>query len=184
MLSWADRPGGTGALAVLGFAESSIFPVPPDPLLMALCLGKPRRSFNFALVLSIASVAGGMVGYGIGLYLWEAWSGWFFANIPGLTPAGFAKVEDLYQTYDFWAVFVAGFTPIPYKLFTIAGGVFKISFPIFVIASVVSRSARFFLIATLLYFYGPPIERFIDKYLGWLSLLFMILLLSGFLLLR
>lgn len=184
VLTWAERPGGTGALALLGFAESSVFPVPPDPLLMALCLGKPQRSYYFAAVLSAASVAGGMAGYAIGTFLWDSWSAWFFANVPGLTPAGFERVAQLYHTYDFWAVFAAGFSPIPYKLFTIAGGVFKINFAVFVLASVISRSARFFIVAGLLKRFGAPIERFIDRYLGWLALLFVVLLLGGFLLFR
>jgi len=184
VLSWAQRPGGTAALAALGVAESSVFPLPPDPLLMALCLGKPQRSYFFATVLSVASVAGGMIGYGIGMFFWDVWGGWFMANVPGVTQSGFDRVARLYQTYDFWAVFAAGFSPIPYKLFTIAGGVFRISFPIFVLASVLSRSARFFLIALLLRSYGVPIQSFIDRHLGWLSLLFVILLLGGFLFLR
>jgi membrane protein YqaA with SNARE-associated domain len=158
--------------------------VPPDPLLMALCLGKPRRSLYFAAILSVASVVGGVIGYLIGAYLWEAWGDWFFANIPGLTQENFNLVSGWYHDWDFWAVFVAGFTPIPYKVFTIAGGVFRISFPVFLLASAISRSARFFLIAILLYFYGPPIERFIDRHLGWLSVLFAILLVGGFLLLK
>ena len=180
VLSWADRRGGTVALAALGVAESSVFPVPPDPLLMALCLGKPRRSLFFAAVLSACSVLGGIIGYGIGAFLWDAWGNWFFANVPGLTRENFALVSGLYHKWDFWAVFVAGLTPIPYKVFTIAGGVFRISFPVFVLASAISRSARFFVIAILLYFYGPPIERFIDRYLGWLTVLFAALLIGGF----
>ncbi|HUU46564.1 MAG TPA: VTT domain-containing protein [Acidobacteriota bacterium] len=184
VLTWADRKGGTVALAVLGVAESSVFPVPPDPLLMALCLGKPRRSLFFAAVLSVASVLGGVIGYGIGVFLWDTWGSWFFANVPGLTQQNFDLVAGWYHKWEFWAVFVAGLTPIPYKVFTIAGGVFRISFPVFFLASAISRSARFFLIAVLLYFYGPSIERFIDRYLGWLTLLFAALLVGGFLLLR
>jgi membrane protein YqaA with SNARE-associated domain len=135
-------------------------------------------------MLSVASVIGGIIGYGIGALLWETWGSWFMSHVPGLTPAGFDRVGNLYRTYDFWAVFAAGFSPIPYKLFTIAGGVFGISFPAFVLASVLSRSARFFLIAWLLRKYGPPIRDFIDKYLGWLTLAFVVLLLGGFLLFR
>lgn len=184
VMSWAERPGGTVALAALGVAESSIFPIPPDPLLMALCLGKPERSYRFALILSVASVVGGMIGYGIGMYFWETWGGWFMSHVPGVTSDGFDHIAELYDTYNFWAVFAAGFTPIPYKLFTIAAGVFQISFPIFVFASIVSRSARFFLVAFLLKRYGKPIKRFIDHYLGWLTLGFAVLLIGGFVLLR
>lgn len=184
MLTWADRPNGTRALAALAFAESSFFPVPPDPLLMALCLGKPRRGYFFAVVASIASVVGGMAGYAIGYFLWHLVGSWFIANIPGVTQAGFDKVGALYDQYDFWAVFAAGFSPLPYKLFTLAGGVFKINFPIFVLASAISRSARFFLEAGLLRKFGPPIQGFIERNLGWLSFLFVILLFGGFWLLK
>ncbi len=184
VLSWADRPSGPRILAIVGFAESSVFPIPPDPLLMALCLGKPRRSLHFATILSIASVVGGMVGYGIGAFLWDAWGGWLMANVPGFSPEGFDRVGDLYRTYDFWAVFAAGFSPLPYKLFTIAGGVFRINFPVFVVASLISRSARFFLIALLMRRYGAPIEKFIERHFGWMSLAFVVLLVGGFLLFK
>ncbi len=184
ILSWADRPSGPRVLALLGFAESSVFPLPPDPLLMALCLGKPRRSLHFAAVLSVASVLGGMVGYAIGAFLWDTWGGWFMAHVPGFSPEGFARVGSLYNTYNFWAVFAAGFSPLPYKLFTIAGGVFRINFPIFVVASVISRSARFFIIAALMRRYGAPIEKFIERHFGWMSLVFVILLIGGFLIFK
>jgi len=182
MLSWADRPSGPTALVVLGVAESSVFPIPPDPLLMALCLGRPTRSFRFATMLSIASVIGGIIGYGIGAFMWDNWGAWFMSHVPGLTQSGFDRVGNLYRTYDFWAVFAAGFSPIPYKLFTIAGGIFQINFAVFVLASILSRSARFFLIAWLLRRYGAPIRLFIDQHLGWLSLAFVLLLFGGFLL--
>jgi len=184
ILSFAERPSGPRILALVGFAESSVFPIPPDPLLMALCLGKPRKSLHFAAVLSIASVVGGMVGYAIGAFLWQTWGPWFMAHVPGFSPEGFTRVQDLYNTYDFWAVFAAGFSPLPYKLFTIAGGVFKISFPVFVVASLISRSARFFIIALLMKRFGAPIEKFIERHFGWISLLFVILLVGGFLIFK
>lgn len=151
---------------------------------MALCLGRPRKSLHFATVLSIASVLGGIVGYGIGAFLWDTWGGWFMANVPGITPQGFERVRDLYNTYDFWAVFAAGFSPLPYKLFTIAGGVFRISFPVFVVASLISRSARFFIIALLMRRFGAPIEKFIERHFGWMSLVFVVLLVGGFLIFK
>lgn len=184
MLTWADRPNGPRALAALSFAESSFFPVPPDPLLMALCLGRPKRGFRFAFIASVFSVIGGMAGYAIGYFLWSLVGDWFIAHVPGVTEAGFHKVGALYDAYDFWAVFAAGFSPLPYKLFTLAGGVFQINFPIFVLASAVSRSARFFLEAALLHRYGPPIQGFIERNLGWLSFAFVVLLFGGFLLLK
>jgi membrane protein YqaA with SNARE-associated domain len=151
---------------------------------MALCLGKPKRSYFFATVTSIFSVVGGMVGYAIGFFLWQQVGGWFLAHVPGVSEASFERVGDLYRTYDFWAVFAAGFSPLPYKLFTLAGGVFEINFAVFLVASAISRSARFFLEAFLLRRYGEPMQVFIERNLGWLSLLFVVLLFGGFLLLR
>jgi membrane protein YqaA with SNARE-associated domain len=184
MLSWASRPGGTVALGVITFAESSFFPVPPDPLLLALALGKPKRALYFALVATIASVAGGIFGYWLGRTLWAAVGGFFYRYVPGVSPESFGAVQDLYNQYDFWAVFLAGLTPLPYKVFTLASGVFAISFPVFVIASVVSRGARFFMIAGLVYYFGPRIKDFIDRHFNRLAWAFGILLVGGFLLVK
>lgn len=184
VLSWAETPYGTPALGVLAFAESSFFPIPPDPLLIALALGKPRRAFFFAAACSVASVLGGIAGYFIGWAVWSAISTFFFSYVPGFSPETFEMVRGLYERWDFWAVFVAGFTPIPYKVFTLAAGVFQISFPVFVIASVVSRSARFFLLAGLIYFFGPGIQGFIDRYFDRLMWLFLAMLTGGFLILH
>jgi membrane protein YqaA with SNARE-associated domain len=184
VLSWAETPYGTPALGVLAFAESSFFPIPPDPLLIALALGKPRRAFFVAAVCSVASVLGGIAGYFIGWAIWAAVSTFFFAYVPGFSPETFEMVRDLYERWDFWAVVVAGFTPVPYKVFTLAAGVFQISFPVFVVASVVSRSARFFLLAGLIYFFGPGIQGFIDSYFDRLMWLFLAMLAGGFLVLH
>lgn len=180
VLHWADTRYGTPALATLSFAESSFFPVPPDVLLIALDMGKPKRSFYYALICSIASVLGGILGYYIGLGLWELLSGFFFSYIPGFTPEIFAKVQEMYNEYGFAAVLIAGFTPIPYKVFTIASGVFRMNFPLFVLASVISRSARFFIVSAMIYFFGEPIKKFIDKYFNLLSAAFVVLIILGF----
>jgi membrane protein YqaA with SNARE-associated domain len=180
VLTWADRPAAVPGLAVITLAEASVFPVPPDPLLMALCLGKPEKSYYYATVTSIFSVLGGILGYAIGHFLWGQVGDWFITNIPGVTPAGFDRVGGLYREYDFWAVFAAGFSPLPYKLFTLAAGVFEINFTVFLVASAISRSARFFLVAGLLKKFGPSMQRFIERNLGWLSLVFVLLLLAGF----
>lgn len=184
VLSWAATPYGAPALAVLAFAESSFFPVPPDPLLIALCLGASNRSLRFALITTLASVAGGIAGYLIGFSAWNALSGLFFAVVPGVTPEAFMRVQTLYNTYDFWAVFVAGLTPIPYKVFTLSAGVFAINFPVFVVASVLSRGARFFLVAALIWRFGQPVKGFIDRYFNTLTWVFAALLIGGFLLVR
>jgi membrane protein YqaA with SNARE-associated domain len=183
VLSWAEKPSGPRALGVLTFAESSFFPIPPDPLLVALALGSPRRALWFAGIATIASVAGGMFGYLLGWGLWELVRPFFFGYVPGVTPEAFERVRALYDQYDFMAIFIAGFSPIPYKVFTLSAGVFNISFPVFVIASLTSRGARFFIVAGLIYFFGPPIQSFIDRYFNKLVWLFVILLVGGFILL-
>lgn len=183
VLHWAETPYGAPALFLLAFAESSFFPIPPDVLLLALCISIPARSLRFAMIASTGSVLGGIAGYGIGTWLWEAVSGYFFAYVPGFTEQTFQRVQQLFATYDFWAVFTAGFTPIPYKIITIGAGVFKINFPVFIIASVISRSLRFFLVAGLIYKYGPAVRSFLEEYFNILTLVFMVLLICGFLVL-
>ena len=184
VLHWAETPYGAPALFILAFAESSFFPIPPDVLLLALCLSLPARSYRFALIASAGSVLGGMVGYGIGVGLWEGLAPVFYHYIPGFTEDVFRHVQRLFAEYDFWTVFAAGFTPIPYKVITIGAGVFRINFPIFVIASLISRSLRFFLIAWLLHYFGAPIRGFIEKYFNLLTLIVAGLLLLVFLLAR
>ncbi len=127
---------------------------------------------------------GGIIGYGIGAGAWSILSGWFYTYVPGVTPEAFAHVQALYDRWDFWAVFLAGLTPIPYKVFTISAGVFSISFPVFVLASLLSRGLRFFALAGLIYVYGAPITRFIDRYFNRLAWAFGVLLVGGFLVLR
>lgn len=184
VLHWADTPHGTVALFVLAFAESSFFPIPPDPLLVALCLGAAKRSLPFAAVATVASVAGGIAGYGIGAGAWHLVEGWFFAYVPGVDAESFAMVKGLYDRWDFWAVFLAGLTPIPYKVFTLSSGVFGINFSVFVVASVLSRGLRFFAVAALIYRFGPPIARFIDRYFDLLAVAFAVLLVGGFVVIK
>lgn len=180
VLHWARTPYGPAALGVLALAEASFFPIPPDPLLMALCLGAPRKSLRFAAITTVSSVLGGILGYVLGAGGWHLLDDFFFSFVPGVTPEAFAGIEEFYNRYDFWAVFLAGLTPIPYKVFTLSAGVFSINFPIFVLASVVSRGLRFFVIAGLIFRYGPPISRFIDRYFNVLSWAFAALLILGF----
>jgi len=181
VLHWAETPYGAPALFLLAMAESSFFPIPPDPLLIALCLGVPALSLRFALSATIASVVGGIIGYGIGAGAWTLLQDWFFAYVPGVSAESFARVQDLYARYDFWAVFLAGLTPIPYKVFTLSSGVFSINFGVFVLASVLSRGLRFFVLAGLIYRFGRPITRFIDRYFNLLVWVFGLLLVGGFL---
>ena len=181
VLRWADTRYGPHALALLALIESSVFPIPPDPLLMALCLGASKKSLRFAGIATAASVVGGVVGYWIGAALWDTVSDIFFAYVPGVTPERFVSVQALYVRWDFWAVFVAGLTPIPYKVFTISAGVFSIHFPTFVLASVLSRGLRFFLVAVLIYRFGDSMRSFIDRYFNRLTWIFGLLIVLGFL---
>ncbi len=184
VLHWADTPYGLQALAVLALVESSVFPIPPDPLLIALCLGASGRALRFAGVATVASVLGGILGYGIGAMVWVSVSGFFFEYVPGVSPEGFDSVQALYERWDFWAVFFAGLTPIPYKVFTITAGVFEINFPVFVFASALSRGLRFFLLAGLIHRYGESIRVFIDRYFNRLTWIFGLLLVLGFILIE
>ncbi len=184
VLSWAETPYGVPVLGLLAFAEASFFPVPPDVLLMALALAMPWQSYRFALVASIGSVAGGALGYLIGWGLWDIAGPYFYQYVPGVTAAGFDQVRGLFEQYDFWAIFAAGFTPIPYKIFTIAAGAFDINFPVFMLASLVGRSLRFFLVATMFYYLGRPARGLIEKYFNLLSILLLIVLIGVILLIR
>ena len=182
VLSWAETPYGSWALFLLAFSESSFFPVPPDVLLIALAVAIPNKSFKYALICSIGSVLGGCFGYLIG-WKFMALIGSRIVELYGLTPK-VETIEILYNKYDAWAVGIAGFTPIPYKVFTISAGMFQINFLVFVIASFVSRSARFFLVGGLIYTFGPQIQRFIDKYFNLLATVFTVLLVTGFILIK
>jgi membrane protein YqaA with SNARE-associated domain len=184
VLHWAETPYGPLVLFLLAVAESSFFPIPPDPLLIALCLGAIKKSWRFAFYASLASVIGGVIGYFIGLSVWELVDSFFFKYIPGFTESVFQKVMNNFHQYGFWYVFMAGFTPIPYKVFTIASGVFRLNFFLFFIASVLSRSLRFFVVAGLFRKFGPGIKTFIDKYFNLLAILFFILLFGGFLVIK
>ena len=191
MLHWAETKYGVPALFLLAFAESSFFPIPPDVLLIPLALGARSKAIRFALVCSVASIVGGIAGYGIGYFSW--WSGveaysavalFFFNHIPGFSEQVFLNIQEKYEIYNFLIVFTAGFTPIPFKIITISAGAFSVNFPMFILASTVSRSTRFFLVALLIRKFGEPITAFIDKYFNILSLIFTILLIGGFLVLK
>lgn len=181
-LSWADRPGGPAALFGVSFAESSFFPIPPDVLLIALALGRPARALWFALVCTAGSVLGAMAGYAIGLVLFEQ------LGRPVLEFYGamdkFDAVGQLYRANLVVALGTAAFTPIPFKVFTIAGGAFAVPFLPFVAVSAVGRALRFFAVATLIYFFGPPIKAFIDRYFNLLSIIFVVALVGGFVVVR
>jgi len=178
VIKWAETPYGDWALFVIAFSESSFFPIPPDVLLIALGIAIPKKSLRYALLCSVGSVLGGCFGYLIG---WQFMAG-FGDKIINLYGFGdkYSYIQDLFMKYDAWAIGIAGFTPIPYKIFTIAAGAFKIDFTIFFLASAVSRSARFFMVGGLIYYFGPRIQSFINKYFDILAVAFTILLVAGF----
>lgn len=182
VLHWADTPYGVPALFILAFAESSFFPVPPDLLLIALAISIPTRAFRYALVCSIGSVLGGMLGYFIGFEFYDLIGKPIIEFYHG--QAKFAEIKALYDQYGTWAVFIAGLTPIPYKVFTIASGVFHFKFLNFMLASIISRSLRFFLVSTMIWYFGPTIKGFIDKYFNLLVIIFTIGLIGGFVVLK
>lgn len=187
VLKWAETPYGPLALFILAFTESIFFPIPPDILLIALALGSIKRSFHFALYCTIGSVTGAFGGYAVGHFAWislngefTAFADFFFNNIPGFSVTLFNSIKALFNQWDFWVIFTAGFTPIPYKVFTITAGVFDINLLMFFIASIVSRGARFFLVAWLIWKFGPGIKRFLEKYFNLLALSFTACLIAGF----
>ena len=182
VLHWAQTPYSTWALFALAFAESSFFPIPPDILLIALAVARPSHALKYALVSALGSVLGGCLGYAIGYEFMSA-VGYKIVHFYGFEEK-VAYIQGLYQRYDAWAVGIAGFTPIPYKVFTIAAGMFKINFGVFVLASLVSRSARFFLVGGLIYKFGPGIQLFIERYFNILAVAFSVLLVGGFILIR
>ena len=191
VLNLANSKNGEKSLGTISFTEAIFFPIPPDVLLIPLCLGNREKWIRFFLVCSIMSIFGGIVGYTIGMKIW--WSevdefsniaNWFFEFIPGFSEFVFYSIKSKYELYDFWIVFTAGFTPIPFKIFTISAGAFNVSFIMFVIASAISRSLRFFIVSSLIYKFGKPVKELIDKYFNLLSVIFTILLIGGFLLIK
>lgn len=182
VLHWAETPYGSWALFLLAFCESSFFPIPPDVLLIALAVALPKKALRYAWICSVGSVLGGCLGYLIG---WQ-----FMANLGQRIIAFYGLsqkvdyIQSLYMAYDAWAIGIAGFTPIPYKVFTISAGAFQINFSVFVIASIVSRSARFFLVGGLIYIFGAKIQAFIDRYFNMLAVAFTVLLVAGFVIIK
>jgi membrane protein YqaA with SNARE-associated domain len=179
VLGWADRPGGTWALFGIAFAESSFFPIPPDVLLIPLALGNVRRSLWFAFVCTVGSVAGAALGYVIGSSLYASIGEPIIQFYHG--QEHYDELRVLFEENLILTLGTAGFTPIPFKVFTIAAGAFGVSFPAFIAISALSRGARFFLVAGLIRAFGEPIREFIEKYFNLLTIAFVVLLVLGFL---
>ena len=175
VMGWAEHRHASYYLAGLSFAESSFFPIPPDVMLAPMTLAKPERAWRFALVTTIASVAGGIAGYLIGMFAFELVE-------PVLHSAGYWErylaVREWFAVWGVWVVFLAGFSPIPYKVFTITAGVVGMVLVPFVLASFIGRGARFFLVAWLMRLGGPKMERILKQYIdriGWLLVIVVVL---------
>jgi membrane protein YqaA with SNARE-associated domain len=181
-MSLAAHPHAIWAMFAIAFFESSVFPIPPDVLLIAMVLAAPTNAWRIALVCSLGSFLGGYFGYGIGYFLYES-VGTSIVAFYGYE-AAFEEFRKLYIEWGFWIVSMAGFTPFPYKVITIASGTVNLDPIMFGIASAISRTARFFLVAALLRNFGGPIRAFIERYLGLLTILFFVLLFGGFLVIK
>jgi membrane protein YqaA with SNARE-associated domain len=164
VLSLAARPSAVWALAAVAFAESSFFPVPPDAMLIPMVLARPERAYLYALVCTIGSVLGGMLGYAIGALLYESLGTWLF-QLYGLTE-GADAFRRSYAEYGHWIILLKGLTPIPYKLVTITSGFAAYSLFWFVVLSIITRGVRFFALAALLGWFGPTIKDTLDRHLG------------------
>ena len=174
MIAWASTPYAPLVLFILTFWESSFFPLPPDPLLIAMAVAEPANAPLFALIATAASVLGAVLGYFIGK------KGGRPIVYKLFKEKKVRAAEGLYKRYDVWAVGAAAFTPIPYKVFTITAGIAGLRFWPFILVSIVGRGARFFLLGMLVYFFGPQIQNVIDQYFELLTISFLVLVVLGF----
>jgi membrane protein YqaA with SNARE-associated domain len=181
-MALAASPNAGWWLALIAFAEASFFPIPPDALLIPMALGRPRRAWQFAAICTVASVAGGALGYLIGFAVFDQ------VAQPILKLYGYgvayAAFQAKFQEYGLWIILIKGLTPIPYKIVTIAAGAARFDFVTFMLASAVTRGVRFFLVATLLHFFGDPVRQFIEKRLTLVTSALAIGVLGGFLVLK
>lgn len=182
VMGLAEHRHAKWALAVISFIESSIFPIPPDVLLIPMVIAKKAKAWAYAFICTVSSVLGGLAGYAIGFYLFD------LVGKPLLDFYGygekFTHFADQYNEYGAWIVFIAGVTPFPYKVITIASGVTQLDLLVFIVASIVARGLRFYLVAGLLYLFGAPIREFIERRLGLVTIIFTVLLIGGFVLLK
>ncbi len=181
-MEWISGRHGEWILFLIAFVESSFFPIPPDVFLIAMCVAIPAKAFRYAVICSVGSVLGGALGYGLGFWFMDG-IGMSIIDWYGLTEK-YGLVQHYFKEYDVWIVGTAGFTPIPYKLFTITAGVVHANFVTFMAVSLVARAARFFLVAGLIWKFGPQIRYFINRYFNILSIVFVVLLAGGFLLIK
>ena len=175
VIALSGHPQALAWLAAVSFVESSFFPIPPDLMLVPMALARPDRAWRIALTCTVASVLGGLLGYAIGYYAYEALGHYV------VSAHDYDAYRAAYDRWGLWVILVKGMTPIPYKLVTIASGVAHFDLAVFVAASIVTRGARFFLEAALLQRYGEAIRPFIEKYLTWVLTGFLVLVIGGIL---
>ena len=182
-VSWADRPGGAKALFWISFAESSFFPIPPDILLMALCFGAREKWAKYATICTVGSVLGGVAGWLIGWGLGEAVA----KPLLGVfDPSGATqeKIKIWYDAYGFLGILIAAITPIPYKVFTVFSGMMSYNLPMLVVASILGRGFRFFVVAAIIRIFGATVRPFVEKHLEWCFVAGTIMLVGGFVALK
>lgn len=177
-LSLSASPRAPQALAAISFAESSFFPIPPDVMLVPMTMAKPERAWNYALICTIASVLGGIAGYAIGALLYDTLGAWLIKLY------GYGDKMDafraLYQQHGHWIILIKGFTPIPFKLITIASGLAGYDFLMFVLLSAITRAARFFFVAGIMNRFGAPLRRFIEENLTMVGIVGILAIIGGF----
>lgn len=172
VMQWSTHPHAPRYLGGLSFAESSFFPIPPDVMLAPMSLANPDKAWRYALLTTMASVLGGCLGYAIGMFAFELVEPWIHKM--GYWH-GFESANEWFKVWGFWAVFLAGFSPIPYKVFTIGAGVIGMFFPIFVLASLIGRGARFFLVAALMVWGGDRMEKLLREYVDKVGLVIVLM---------
>jgi membrane protein YqaA with SNARE-associated domain len=177
-LRQAEKKEAEPILFAVSFAESSVFPIPPDALLIPMAVAKPERAYRQAFICTLGSVLGGLLGYAIGYFLFATVGQWIVDTYH--LEAAFKKFHDGFQEWGAWIILAKGLTPIPYKLVTIASGVAHFPLLAFFVCSVITRGARFFFVAWLIRRFGAPIKDFIEKYLTWVTLGFLALIILGF----
>ncbi|GAB4248871.1 MAG: YqaA family protein [Candidatus Methylacidiphilales bacterium] len=179
-LHWAEHPKAVPALFFISLIESSVFPIPPDPLLMTICFTRPKNWVSLAFWCTVGSVIGAVVGWVLGWLFWESLKDFFFTYVPKFSPEVFDLAKGYFDQNAFLWILASAFTPIPFKVFTIAAGVFNVSLWVLVCASIFGRGARFFLVALVIRICGPTARPYLEKYLEIAAVAFFVLGLLGF----
>ncbi|MBO0739889.1 MAG: DedA family protein [Hyphomicrobiaceae bacterium] len=182
MMDMARHDGAPKALFCIAFVESSVFPIPPDVMLIPMVLARRSKAWAYATIATVGSVIGGVAGYAIGYYVFEL-IGEPILNFYGYGQK-YGQMQALFDAWGPWILIAKGWTPFPYKVLTIAAGVFKMSLGSFILASIVARAMRFYLVAGLLYWFGAPIRDFIERRLTLVTTAFVVLLVGGFVAIR